>query len=76
MLPFQLLLHRDVGKGATPFPELLQFTLDPYLIVLSIKQGSIKYNFLSLWYDSARDWTPVSRSIGKHTTHYANGPVI
>ena len=24
----------------------------PYLIILSVKQGGIKYHFLSLWYDS------------------------
>ena len=46
--PFQELLHRDVGEGTTPFPELLHFILDPYLIMLSVKQGSIKYHFLSL----------------------------
>ena len=32
------------------FPGLLHFTLDTYLIMLSIKQGGIKYHFLSLWY--------------------------
>ena len=32
--------------------------------MLSVKQGGIKYHFLSLWYDSSRDWTPVSRVIG------------
>ena len=42
-----------VGEGTTPFPGLLHFTLDPYLIMLSVKQGGIKYHFLSLWYDSA-----------------------
>ena len=26
----------------------------------------IKYHFLSLWYDSTWDWTPVSRTIGEH----------
>ena len=31
--------------GATPFPGLLHFTLDPYLILLSVKQGGIKYHF-------------------------------
>ena len=31
-----------------------------------IKQGDIKYHFLSLWYDSTWNWTPVSRTIGKH----------
>ena len=34
--------------------------------MLSVKQGSIKYHFLSLWYDSTRDWTPVSQTIGEH----------
>ena len=37
-----------VGEGATPFPGFLHFTLDPYLIVLSAKQGGIKYHFLSV----------------------------
>ena len=40
--PFQLLLHRGVGKGATPFAGLLHFTLDTYLILLSVKQRGIK----------------------------------
>ena len=31
--------------GRTPFPELLHFTLDTYLILLSVKQGGIKYHF-------------------------------
>ena len=31
--------------GATPFPGLLYFTLDPYLKMLSVKQGDIKYHF-------------------------------
>ena len=44
-LPFQLLPHRGIGEGATPFPGLLHFTLDPYLIMLSVKQGGIKYHF-------------------------------
>ena len=38
-------------KGATPFPGLLQFTFDPYLIILSVKQVGIKYHILSLWDD-------------------------
>ena len=47
------------------FPGLLYFTLDPYLIMLSVKQRGIKYHFLSLWYDSTWDWTQVSRAIGQ-----------
>ena len=39
------------GEGATPFSGLLHFTLDTYLILLSVKQGGIKYPFKSLWYD-------------------------
>ena len=34
--------------------------------MLSVKQGGIKYHFLSLWYDSTWDWTQVSLAIGEH----------
>ena len=40
--------------------------------MLSVKQGGIKYRFLSLWYDSTWDWTQISRAIGKHYNYYAN----
>ena len=66
-VPFQYLLHRGVGEGTAPFPGLLHFTLDHYLIVLSVKEGGIKYHFLSLWYDSTWDWTQVSQTTGKHS---------
>ena len=56
-LPFPKLPHRGVGKGATPFPRLLHFILDLYLIMLSVKQGGIKDHFSSFWYDSSWDWT-------------------
>ena len=42
-LPFQWLLHRGVREGATPFHRLFNFTLDPYLYMLSVKQGGIKF---------------------------------
>ena len=64
---FDSLRQQGVGEGATPFPGLLHFTLDPYLIMLSVKQGGIKYHFLSLWYDSTWDRTQVSRAIGEHS---------
>ena len=35
--------------------------------MLSVKQGDIKYHFLSLWYESTWDWTQVSRAIGEHS---------
>ena len=64
---FDSLPHQGVGEGATPFPGSLHFTLDPYLIMLSVKQERIKYHFLSLWYDSTWDWTQVSRANGEHS---------
>ena len=33
------------------FSGLTHFTLDPYVIMLRVKQERIKYNFMSLWYD-------------------------
>ena len=50
--------------GCTPSTRLLHFTLDTYLIMLNVKQGGIKYHFLSLWYDVTWDWTLVSQAIG------------
>ena len=41
-------------------------------MILSAKQGGIKYHFLSLWYDLIWDWTPVSRIIGEHSSHLAD----
>ena len=32
-------------EGKTSFLRLLHFTLDTYLILLSLEQGSIKYHF-------------------------------
>ena len=33
--------------GCSSFPGLLHFALNAYLIMLSVKQGGIKYHFLS-----------------------------
>ena len=43
--PFLIATTRGVGEGATPSPGFFHFTLDPYLIMLSVKQGGIKYHF-------------------------------
>ena len=40
--------------------------------MLSVKQGGVKYHFLSLWYDSTWDWTQVSRAIGEDSNHFTN----
>ena len=37
--------------------------------MMSIKQGGIKYHFLSLWYDLNWDWTQVVHAIDEHSTH-------
>ena len=50
--PFSIATTPMCRGGRYSFPGLLYFTLDPYLIMLSVKQGGIKYHFLSLWYDS------------------------
>ena len=55
--------------AATPFSRLPHFTLDTYLIMMSVKQGGIKYYFLSLWYHLTWDWTYVSQAISEHSNH-------
>ena len=47
-------------EGTSPFLGLFPFTLDTFLILLSVKQGGIKYHFKSLWYDATWDGTPRS----------------
>ena len=42
----------------------------------SVPYNAEYYFFLSLWYDSSWDWILVSRAIGEHSTHYANGSLI
>ena len=66
--PFSIFTIPRSSRGCYSFNGLLHFTLDPYLIMLSVKQGSIKYHFKSLWYDTTWDWTLVSRTIVEHST--------
>ena len=44
--------------------------------MLRVKQGGIKYHFLSLWYDSTWGWTLVSWTFGEHSTHSGNGGLM
>ena len=62
--PFSIATTPRCRRGCYSIPGLLHFTLGPYLIMLSVKPGRNKYHFLSFWYDSTWDWTPVSRTIG------------
>ena len=71
--PFSIATTPRCRGGRYSFPGLPYFTLDPYLIMLSVKQGGIKYHFLSLWYDSTWDWTQFSQAIGEHSNHEAIG---
>ena len=50
-------------RGGHYFFPWIYFTLETYFIILSVKQGGIKYHFFILW-----NWTLVSRAIGKHST--------
>ena len=43
--PFSIATTPRRGGDAISFPGLLHFTLDPYLINMSVKQWSIKYHF-------------------------------
>ena len=51
--PFSIATTPMCRGGRYSFPGLLYFTLDPYLIMLSVKQGGIKYHFLEslVWLD-------------------------
>ena len=69
-LPFRHLLHQSGGEVSPPFPWLLYFTLALYILILSIKQRSVNYHFLSLWYDSTWDWTPICQAIGEYFSHF------
>ena len=71
-VPFSIAITLLYKGGAYSFPRIASLTLDPYLIVLSVKQRGIKYHFLSLWYDLTWDWTTISRTIDKHTNYYGN----
>ena len=51
--PFSIAITSRCRGGRYSFPGLLHFTLDAYLIMLSVKQGSIKYHFFEslVWLD-------------------------
>ena len=53
--PFSIATTPKCRGSATPFPGLLHLTLNTYLILLSVKQGGIKYHFKSLWYGTSKD---------------------
>ena len=46
--PFSIASTPRCRGGCNSIPQLLHFTLDTYLIMLSVKQSGIKYHFLVL----------------------------
>ena len=70
--PFSIATIPRCKEGRYSIPWIAPLYPWSYLIVLSAKQGGIKYHFLSLKYNSTEDWTPVSQTIGQHSTHSTN----
>ena len=65
--PFSIATTPRCRSGRYSFPRISPFTLGTYPVMLCVKQGSIKYHFLCLWYDSTCELTLVSRAIGEHS---------
>ena len=55
--PFPLAAIPRREGGCYPFSWIAPLSLVVYLIMLSVKQGGIKYQFFSLWYHWTWDWT-------------------
>ena len=65
--PFSIATTPMCSGGETLYPALFHFTLDPHLIMQSVKH-QVPF-FFSLWYDSTCHLTQVSQTIGKHFIH-------
>ena len=50
--PFSIAKTLRCRGGHNSILLIAPLYLDPYLIMQSVKQGSIEYHFSSLWYDS------------------------
>ena len=64
--PFSIATTPRCILGPYSFSWIFPFPLDPYLLMLSVKQESINYHFLSLWCDPTWDWTLVSWAINEY----------
>ena len=53
--PFSFATKPKFRAERNVFARLLYLTFDTYLIMLSVNQDGIKYNFLNLWYDLTWD---------------------
>ena len=70
--PFSIATKPRCRGGATPFPGLLHFTLDTYLILPSVKQGGIKNHFFKVFSMTWPGIEPRSPGPLANTTHKAN----
>ena len=55
--PFLKATKLRCREGLYSFPWIAPLSLDPYLIMVSAKQGGIEYHFLRLWYDATSEWS-------------------
>ena len=68
VVSIHLLILNQITQRGISDTTLLELTNIRQIWTGEAKQGSIKYYFLSFWYDSTWDWTPVCQTIGKHST--------
>ena len=73
--PFTIDTTPKCRRGRFSFPWITLLSLDPYRIMLCVKQGGTKYHLLILWYVSTWDWAPVSWRNGDHSPYNTNWPV-
>ena len=68
-VPFLIAITPRCRGGRYTFPWIASLTLGPCLITLYLMPPCLARRhqvlFLSFWYDSTCDWTPVSRTIGE-----------
>ena len=53
--PLSIATTPSCSREHYSFSSIAPLYLEPYIIVLSVKQDVIKYHLLSLWYDSTWD---------------------
>ena len=70
--PFSIATTPRCRGGCYSFPWIAP--LYPWSLPYNADCQARRHFFLSLWYDSTWDWTMVFQTIGKHSTHKANGP--
>ena len=73
--PFSIVIAPQCRGGYFSFPWIVALIFDPNLIILSVKEGGIKYLFWIFIMTWPRIEAPLFRTIGEYSNHYANEPV-